>query len=203
MSVFGDKIKNVRESKTLNQKQFANKCGISQQLLSHIETGKRRPNPAFLKTLMSITDFLSAEEQADLNSAYFTQTYGIDISKREAVAFQGSRVTFFEAKKTLPKNSLFTPKLFESDFQEILAFLKNDYELRNAILFLIKWKDNGRLLKKMAANRRIRKIIKDIALLEDDEVDLIDTIQKLVHKAGKRAENNSAPTNAENTSPMT
>jgi transcriptional regulator with XRE-family HTH domain len=167
---FGNKIQNIRKNKKLTQRQFADKCGISQQLLSHIEMGWRRPNPSFFLNLISRSEFFSVEELVDLKHKYFNQTYGM-------------------IPENLPEIQMdtATPKVYRADFKELLSFLNDDYKLRSAVLFLIKWKERGRLLKMMAANRRIRKIIKDITL-DENEIKLIIGIQKLVHMNDKQIE---------------
>ena len=41
---FGEKVRNLREDKELNQTQLGNAIGITQRKLSYIECGKCEPN---------------------------------------------------------------------------------------------------------------------------------------------------------------
>ena len=59
-------ITQIRESKGLNQKDFAELMNISEAMLSRLESGERDPGRKTLKGLLTIAD--EAQAQAILNA---------------------------------------------------------------------------------------------------------------------------------------
>lgn len=49
-----NKIKNVRESYSLNQSEFGEKLGVSQKIISNIESGRNEPSIQFIQTFIEI-----------------------------------------------------------------------------------------------------------------------------------------------------
>lgn len=54
MNYFGDKIKELRQSKNLLQKHVANRLNIDAPMLSKIERGERKPKKEQIKTFAQI-----------------------------------------------------------------------------------------------------------------------------------------------------
>jgi transcriptional regulator with XRE-family HTH domain len=54
MSRVGDKIKQVRESKTISQKYLAKKIGVSESFINEIETGRKVINEKFIEKISKI-----------------------------------------------------------------------------------------------------------------------------------------------------
>ncbi|MBQ8210766.1 MAG: helix-turn-helix transcriptional regulator [Clostridia bacterium] len=51
MSIFGDRIRGLREDKDLNQTQLANILNCTQKKISRMETGENEPNLQDIKAL--------------------------------------------------------------------------------------------------------------------------------------------------------
>lgn len=51
MSVFGDRVRGLREDKDLNQTQLASILNVTQKKISRIETGENEPNLQDIKAL--------------------------------------------------------------------------------------------------------------------------------------------------------
>lgn len=49
-------LKTARASKNLTQKDFANKLGVNQSLISHFEQGRRTPNYTILEKMALVLD---------------------------------------------------------------------------------------------------------------------------------------------------
>ena len=54
MSVIGSNIKNIRSKKNLTLKEIAKKCGITEQYLSDIETGRKVPNTQLINSISKV-----------------------------------------------------------------------------------------------------------------------------------------------------
>jgi len=54
MSRVGDRIKQVRESKEISQKQLGKKIGVSESFINEVEMGKKVINEKFLEKISKI-----------------------------------------------------------------------------------------------------------------------------------------------------
>lgn len=57
LKLFADKVKKFRKDKLITQEEFAYECGLTQQTISHVETGK------YLPTLLTIRKILNVIEK--------------------------------------------------------------------------------------------------------------------------------------------
>ena len=69
MAIFGEKLKNARADKGWNQKELADRIGITQASISQFEKGLRLPTPANISKFAEILDvsreFLAGDNEAE------------------------------------------------------------------------------------------------------------------------------------------
>lgn len=98
---FGEKIREVRKRKKLTLKDVASHLGVSESLISQIETNKVSPA---VDTLLTLADFL----EIDLDYLFkdFKQTKKVNIvRKTERKRIQMNKVTYEQLSKTVQDDS--------------------------------------------------------------------------------------------------
>ncbi len=86
----GNAVKELRKRRSLNQRELASACGLTQTSLSQIESGLKRPNPGTMKKLC---DFFEVPEVA----IYILATEPTDIPPQKQQLFD----TFFPTIKNI------------------------------------------------------------------------------------------------------
>ncbi|QWK23093.1 hypothetical protein CSW25_07120 [Thermus scotoductus] len=76
--MLGDRLRALRESRGLSQGALAQKVGVSQGMISHIERGRRRPS---LPTLMRLIQALEAPQREVLQ--WFSEEFLPWLSKED------------------------------------------------------------------------------------------------------------------------
>lgn len=77
MNNIGEKIKNIRKSQGLTQKQLGEKLGISQALVNQYENGKRKPKVEQIQRIANAlsVDLSELTEQITYNGTDYLNTY--------------------------------------------------------------------------------------------------------------------------------
>lgn len=79
-----NKIKQIREIAKLNQTQFGEKLGVSQKIISNIESAKNEPSLELLKNIINIFQISPAWLILDNNVSYTSIQNDIDFLFLEA-----------------------------------------------------------------------------------------------------------------------
>ncbi len=83
MSVIGTNMKNVRTKKNLSIKEVAKKAGVSELLLSDIESGKKIPNTQLINSISKILGVSIDAIEPSYFSSYFEEEQSPQIKKEE------------------------------------------------------------------------------------------------------------------------
>jgi transcriptional regulator with XRE-family HTH domain len=97
-------IKEIRESRGLNQQQFADSIGITREMVGHIERGKKNISKA---TEILIKEFLNNEKKVPFevkSESDITLSTISDLAKSSVVLAEANKV-LAEANKTLANNN--------------------------------------------------------------------------------------------------
>jgi len=115
----GNKIKQIREKNSLNQSEFGEKLGVSQKIISNVESGRNEPSIQLLQKLITI--FQISPSWLILNESESYENIQSDID-----------YLFLKAKKLAIANK---------EEKEILNFLENfisTYETLNQVINKLK-----------------------------------------------------------------
>lgn len=137
MSVFSQRLKQLRKKSNMLQKDVANKLGITESAYGYYEQGRREPSNETLKQLANIfgvtTDYLlgitddpKLTEKDEKDIAKRLQNFKEEIENSDGLAFSGDPLSD-EAKETLIEsieyifrqtakiNKKYTPKKYRND----------------------------------------------------------------------------------------
>lgn len=106
MSVIGTNMKNVRIQKNMSIREVAKKAGVSELLLSDIESGKKIPNTQLIN---SISKILGVSIEA-IEPSYFS-SYFEEGKEPEIKIEQGAKHSFKKREESAPANTTISDAL--------------------------------------------------------------------------------------------
>lgn len=127
MSISGDRIKQLREEKSLSQIELANRIGINNSVLSRIESGRR---PVADSEINSFADFF------DVSGDYILGRTNSKGSSQDSGKSEKKEQAEFEAFINNPEHGIF--------FRDYLAAPEERREEMREIFKILQEKEKGR-----------------------------------------------------------